>query len=68
VPPYDAIGLAAFELDEFQREAICSVADVVCAKITDSIELIESCKKELGGETYLRKLELGKKVAAEWAA
>jgi hypothetical protein len=62
----DAVFLMALELDECERGAICSVADVIRDKITESLELIELGKKKLGGETYRLGLETASKVAAEW--
>jgi hypothetical protein len=58
----------ALELGECERGAICSVADVIRDKITESLELIELGKKKLGGETYRLGLETARKVAAEWPA
>jgi hypothetical protein len=62
----DAVFLMALELGECECGAICSVADVIRDKITESLELIELGKKKLGGETYRLGLETARKVAAEW--
>jgi hypothetical protein len=45
----DAIYLMALDLDECERGAICSVADVIRDKITESLELIKLGKKKLSG-------------------
>jgi hypothetical protein len=45
----DAICFMALDIGERESGAICSVADIIRDKITESIELIELGKKKLAG-------------------